>query len=49
MRKWRVLPDEIRGTDAVQVTYVVFKTKIDLNAESTVGIMTMTGKGMHCG
>ena len=31
--------------DAVQVTNVVFKTKIDLNAESTVGIMTMTGKG----
>ena len=27
------------------VTNVVFKTKIDLNAESTVGIMTMAGKG----
>ena len=43
MRNGDYLPTRFEAqADAVNV---VFQTKIDSNAESTVGIMTMAGKG----
>jgi 26S proteasome regulatory subunit N10 len=43
MRNGDYLPTRFEAqADAVNI---VFQTKIDSNAESTVGIMTMAGKG----